>query len=177
MSVVPLVAEIPNDPIPMKWHDAWYYDYYEFPDISHNVTKHRGVGRTNGSSSITTIRPSSSARNTSCTTWRRTRRSGTGTRQPPGHAGHRQGASTEDGGTPQAGWRQRREMRHVTAQRATARAGRPWTSSHRAAGLSMTWSGWLARKRCSVWKPQVTAAEATRASRAASISRTSSSPT
>ncbi len=25
------------------WRDAWYYEYFEFPDISHNVNKHRGV--------------------------------------------------------------------------------------------------------------------------------------
>ncbi|HEY2785928.1 MAG TPA: sulfatase [Fimbriiglobus sp.] len=25
------------------WRDAWYYEYFEFPDISHNVVKHRGV--------------------------------------------------------------------------------------------------------------------------------------
>jgi arylsulfatase A-like enzyme len=42
-SVVPLVADTPNDPVPVKWRDAWYYAYYEFPDISHNVNKHRGV--------------------------------------------------------------------------------------------------------------------------------------
>ena len=42
-SVVPLVAETPNDPLPVKWRDAWYYEYFEFPDPSHNVQKHRGV--------------------------------------------------------------------------------------------------------------------------------------
>ena len=26
-----------------KWRDAWLYSYHEFPDISHNVVKHRGV--------------------------------------------------------------------------------------------------------------------------------------
>jgi arylsulfatase A-like enzyme len=25
------------------WRDAWYYEYFEFPDKSHNVVKHRGV--------------------------------------------------------------------------------------------------------------------------------------
>lgn len=25
------------------WRDAWYYEYHEFPDVSHNVVKHRGV--------------------------------------------------------------------------------------------------------------------------------------
>jgi len=25
------------------WRDAWYYEYHEFPDPSHNVNKHRGV--------------------------------------------------------------------------------------------------------------------------------------
>jgi len=25
------------------WRDAWYYEYFEFPDVSHNVVKHRGV--------------------------------------------------------------------------------------------------------------------------------------
>ena len=42
-SMVPLVAEVPNDPIPVKWRDAWLYEYFEFPDVSHNVPKHRGV--------------------------------------------------------------------------------------------------------------------------------------
>jgi arylsulfatase A-like enzyme len=45
-SVVPLVAEVPNDPVPVKWRDAWYYEYFEFPDVSHNVNKHRGVRTT-----------------------------------------------------------------------------------------------------------------------------------
>lgn len=42
-SVVGLVAETPDDPLPIKWRDAWYYEYFEFPDVSHNVNKHRGV--------------------------------------------------------------------------------------------------------------------------------------
>jgi len=42
-SVVKLIAETPDDPTPVKWRDAWFYSYYEFPDVSHNVTKHRGV--------------------------------------------------------------------------------------------------------------------------------------
>lgn len=46
LSVVPLVAEIPNDPVPVKWRDAWYYEYFEFPDPSHNVEKQRGVRTT-----------------------------------------------------------------------------------------------------------------------------------
>lgn len=41
-SVVPLVAETPNA-APAKWRDAWLYSYHEFPDVSHNVNKHRGV--------------------------------------------------------------------------------------------------------------------------------------
>lgn len=45
-SMVQLVAEVPNDPLPIKWRDAWLYSYHEFPDISHNVTKHRGVRTT-----------------------------------------------------------------------------------------------------------------------------------
>jgi hypothetical protein len=28
---------------PVPWRDAWYYEYFEFPDVSHNVVKHRGV--------------------------------------------------------------------------------------------------------------------------------------
>ena len=43
MSMVKLVAEVPNDPLPVKWRDAWLYSYHEFPDVSHNVVKHRGV--------------------------------------------------------------------------------------------------------------------------------------
>jgi arylsulfatase A-like enzyme len=42
-SVVPLVAETPDDPLPVKWRDAFLYEYFEFPDVSHNVNKHRGV--------------------------------------------------------------------------------------------------------------------------------------
>ena len=42
-SVVPLVAEHPGDPVPVKWRDAWYYEYFEYPDPSHGVQKHRGV--------------------------------------------------------------------------------------------------------------------------------------
>ncbi len=30
----------------MKPRDAWYYEYFEFPDPSHNVQKHRGVRTT-----------------------------------------------------------------------------------------------------------------------------------
>lgn len=42
-SVVPLVDEVVKDPMPVKWRDAWYYEYFEFPDVSHNVNKQRGV--------------------------------------------------------------------------------------------------------------------------------------
>ena len=42
-SIVALVAETPDDPIPVKWRDAWLYSYHEFPDVSHNVNKHRGA--------------------------------------------------------------------------------------------------------------------------------------
>lgn len=30
----------------MKPRDAWYYEYFEFPDPSHNVNKHRGIRTT-----------------------------------------------------------------------------------------------------------------------------------
>ena len=44
-SVVPLVRTPPAGPLPpeMKPRDAWYYEYFEFPDPSHNVEKQRGV--------------------------------------------------------------------------------------------------------------------------------------
>lgn len=42
-SVVPLVTGVPNASAPVKWRDAWYYEYFEFPDVSHNVNRHRGV--------------------------------------------------------------------------------------------------------------------------------------
>jgi arylsulfatase A-like enzyme len=45
-SIVPLVWS-PRDPASHpKWRDAWYYSYYEFPDVSHNVNRHRGVRTT-----------------------------------------------------------------------------------------------------------------------------------
>jgi arylsulfatase A-like enzyme len=41
-SVTQLVAE-PKADNAKPWRDAWYYEYHEFPDPSHNVNKHRGV--------------------------------------------------------------------------------------------------------------------------------------
>ncbi len=32
-----------RDDAKKTWRDAWYYEYFEFPDISHNVVKNRGV--------------------------------------------------------------------------------------------------------------------------------------
>jgi arylsulfatase A-like enzyme len=47
-SVVPFALVPPPGPLPanMVPRDAWYYEYFEFPDISHNVNKHRGVRTT-----------------------------------------------------------------------------------------------------------------------------------
>jgi arylsulfatase A-like enzyme len=42
-SVIPL-AEAGDKAV--KWRDAFLYEYFEFPDISHNVNKHRGVRTT-----------------------------------------------------------------------------------------------------------------------------------
>lgn len=44
-SIVPFVRTPPAGPLPpeMKPRDAWYYEYFEFPDLSHNVEKQRGV--------------------------------------------------------------------------------------------------------------------------------------
>jgi arylsulfatase A-like enzyme len=42
-SVVPLVWSPRNPEDHPKWRDAWLYEYFEFPDVSHNVNKHRGV--------------------------------------------------------------------------------------------------------------------------------------
>ena len=42
-SFVPLVWAPRNSEEQPKWRDAWFYCYYEFPDVSHNVNKHRGV--------------------------------------------------------------------------------------------------------------------------------------
>lgn len=41
-SLTELIAE-PKATDPKPWRDAWYYEYHEFPDPSHNVNKHRGV--------------------------------------------------------------------------------------------------------------------------------------
>lgn len=40
---LPPVGAPPPNMIP---RDAWYYEYFEFPDVSHNVQKHRGVRTT-----------------------------------------------------------------------------------------------------------------------------------
>jgi arylsulfatase A-like enzyme len=47
-SVVPFARVPPKGPLPpeMQPREAWYYEYFEFPDISHNVNKHRGVRTT-----------------------------------------------------------------------------------------------------------------------------------
>jgi arylsulfatase A-like enzyme len=42
-SVIPL-AEVGEKAV--KWRDAFLYEYFEFPDASHNVNKHRGVRTT-----------------------------------------------------------------------------------------------------------------------------------
>lgn len=41
-SVMPLILP-KGDGTPKPWRDAWYYEYHEFPDPSHNVVKHRGI--------------------------------------------------------------------------------------------------------------------------------------
>ncbi|HEY1189111.1 MAG TPA: sulfatase [Gemmata sp.] len=47
-SVLPFARTPPAGPLPpeMKPRDAWYYEYFEFPDVSHNVQKHRGIRTT-----------------------------------------------------------------------------------------------------------------------------------
>jgi arylsulfatase A-like enzyme len=47
-SVLPFALIPPaGPPAPgMIPRDAWYYEYFEFPDVSHNVQKHRGVRTT-----------------------------------------------------------------------------------------------------------------------------------
>jgi arylsulfatase A-like enzyme len=47
-SVLPFARVPPRGPLPpeMQPREAWYYEYFEFPDISHNVNKHRGVRTT-----------------------------------------------------------------------------------------------------------------------------------
>ncbi|MBN9121926.1 MAG: sulfatase [Planctomycetes bacterium] len=47
-SVIPFALTPPAGPLPphMTPRDAWYYEYYEFPDVSHNVNRHRGVRTT-----------------------------------------------------------------------------------------------------------------------------------
>ena len=44
-SVLPFALIPPAGPLPphMVPREAWYYEYFEFPDVSHNVNKHRGV--------------------------------------------------------------------------------------------------------------------------------------
>jgi arylsulfatase A-like enzyme len=47
-SVLPFARVPPPGPLPPEWkpREAWYYEYFEFPDVSHNVNKHRGVRTT-----------------------------------------------------------------------------------------------------------------------------------
>ncbi len=47
-SVLPFARIPPKGPLPpdMVPRDAWYYEYFEFPDVSHNVQKQRGVRTT-----------------------------------------------------------------------------------------------------------------------------------
>jgi arylsulfatase A-like enzyme len=47
-SVVPFARIPPPGALPpdMKPREAWYYEYFEFPDVSHNVNKHRGIRTT-----------------------------------------------------------------------------------------------------------------------------------
>jgi arylsulfatase A-like enzyme len=47
-SVIPFARVPPAGPLPpeMKPREAWYYEYFEFPDVSHNVNRHRGVRTT-----------------------------------------------------------------------------------------------------------------------------------
>ncbi len=42
-SMTELIAEPKATDGVKPWRDAWYYEYHEFPDPSHNVNKHRGV--------------------------------------------------------------------------------------------------------------------------------------
>lgn len=47
-SLLPFALIPPAGPLPpsMAPREAWYYEYFEFPDVSHNVVKHRGVRTT-----------------------------------------------------------------------------------------------------------------------------------
>ena len=47
-SVLPFARIPPKGPLPpdMVPREAWYYEYFEFPDVSHNVNKHRGIRTT-----------------------------------------------------------------------------------------------------------------------------------
>ena len=47
-SMLPFAMVPPPGPIPpeMKPREAWYYEYFEWPDVSHNVNRHRGIRTT-----------------------------------------------------------------------------------------------------------------------------------
>ena len=45
-SVLPFARTPIPGAVPVVPRDAWYYEYFEFPDPSHNVNKHRGVRTT-----------------------------------------------------------------------------------------------------------------------------------
>jgi arylsulfatase A-like enzyme len=47
-SVLPYARIPPPGPLPpeMQPREAWYYEYFEFPDVSHNVNRHRGIRTT-----------------------------------------------------------------------------------------------------------------------------------
>jgi arylsulfatase A-like enzyme len=47
-SFLPFVHVPPKEPLPPEWRprDAFLYEYYEFPDASHNVNKNRGIRTT-----------------------------------------------------------------------------------------------------------------------------------
>ena len=47
-SVLPFARAPRPGPVPpeCKPREAWYYEYFEFPDVSHNVNKHRGIRTT-----------------------------------------------------------------------------------------------------------------------------------
>ena len=47
-SMLPFARVPPPGPLPPEWkpREAWYYEYFEFPDVSHNVNKHRGIRMT-----------------------------------------------------------------------------------------------------------------------------------
>ena len=108
----PTARRLPPEMVP---RDAWYYEYFEFPDVSHNVNKHRGVRTTKWKFIHYYDPPFKFREEFELYDLEKDPEERVNLANRPAHAGDREGTASEDGAAPQGHRCRRREVRSTVS--------------------------------------------------------------